>query len=394
MKSMRLGFGGSVVFFCGALFAAGCSDDGGSGDGQGAGSGGTGGANAGGGTGGSGVSANCMESPLFSARPYGTDGYDLIRAVRSDEVSGDTYFSVMDDFFVLRANATEPVRLAVRPGNDVSYDFWLTDDSLLFPGGLTQELDPAVLFETDRSAANPKILIPLPEDTSLNWLYEAGKVLVMGDDVFWIARDRYTDDPSDLLPDWQTTYAVRRTSLRSPGEPTDVYTSDRYIDSLIVAAGKAFVEEEVGEEQSFDFEQRIVEIATGAVDPMTATERYGGTVIAGDDDTLIVTKLDFENPSAFGTYGVSPDGSGSERFTESAFLGNIAHRDGLWVFTEIATGSEPTPVMTYRRGETPRVIGCIDRRSSTTDHDLWIGADEALIPIFRDQTSTILRFEL
>jgi hypothetical protein len=392
---MRRGFGSSVMLFCAALLASGCDGDGGS---QGAGRGGTGGANAGGGAaaGGSGAvgATSCAESPLFSARPYGTDGYDLIREVQVDEVSGDTYFSIMDDLFVLRAGATEPERLTVRPGNDVSDEFWLTDDSLLFPGGLANELEPAVLFETDRMGANPEVVIPLPEDNSLNWLYEAGKVLVVGDDVFWIARDRYTDDPSDLITEWQTTYAVRRTSLRSPAQPIDVYTSDRYLDSLIVAAGKAFVEEEVGDVQSFEFEQRIVEIATRAVDPLTATERYGGTVVAGNDDTLIVSNVDFDDPSAIGTYSVAPDGSGRERFTDNIFFGSITSRDGLWVYTETAALADPTRVMTYRRGEAPRMIGCIGARPSTTNHDLWVGEDEALVPIFRNQTSTILRFEL
>jgi hypothetical protein len=392
MTRMKVGFGGSVVLFCAAVLASGCNDDGGDGAESG-GSGGTGGSGVSGGTGGSGTTS-CTESPLFSARPYGTDGYDLIREVQVDEVSGDTYFSVMDDLFVLWAGATEPETLAVRPSNDVSYEFWVTPDSLLFPGGMTVlELPPAVLYETDRSGANPEIVIPLPEDNSLNWLYEAGKVRVIGDDVFWIARDRYTEDPSDLLPEWQFTYAVRRTSWRSPAEPIDVYTSDRYIDGMIVAAGKVFIEEEVGEVQSFDFEQRIVDLATGAVDPMTATERYGGTVIAADDDTLIVTQFDLDNPSGIGTYALSPDGSGSERFTESVFFGSVVHRDGLWVYTETPSGSQPTPVMTYRRGETPRTIGCISGRS-TTNHDLWVGEDEALIAIFREQTSTILRFGL
>lgn len=337
----------------------------------------------------------CSESPLFPPQAYGEDGTDLIRHVAYDSATQDIYYSILEDMYVFARGASEPELLGARPNDALYGDFWLADDLILYPSGFLVPLvegTTAVLFSTDRTAGNTQVAVSLPAPPSLEYDFTVGQVNVIGDTVLWLGVDKYTEDPSDLLPEWETTFVVRRTSWTSPSEPEEIYSTTQDVRSLTVAGDKVFVEEEVGAEEIPVYEQTIVDLETGTVDPDHAEQKFGGRVVFGDDESLFVAQLDLDNVDAIGLFRMAHDGSGEERLTTNPFVNMIVpHADG-YVFVDLQTLSEPIVVNKYVVGQGVTQIGCIDG-SGTTAHSLSVADENVLVAIFRDNQSTILTFE-
>lgn len=128
--------------------------------------------------------------------------------------------------YVLPQGASEPELLGPRRNDAIYGDFWLADDLILYPSGFLVppiEGTTAVLFPTDRMAADTDVKVSLPAPPCIEYDFTVGQVKVMGETVLWLGVGKYADNPTDLLPDWVTTYVVRRTSCTSPGEPEEIY---------------------------------------------------------------------------------------------------------------------------------------------------------------------------
>lgn len=338
---------------------------------------------------------SCSEHPLFAAEPHGDSGDDLVRGIQIDEAGKTLLFSDLGQLFEVPLAGGKPSLLGERPNDDIAGDFWLAGDELLYPAGFATpviEEQQAVLFSTDRDGKNKKVAVGIPAPTSLEWQYEVADVQVVGDDVYWLARDKHTDRPADLLPPWDTTYAVRRTSWSAPSQPVELYSTKSELKDLVVAGKLAFVAEKAANNQdSNEAVHRIIDVQTKAVLDQTSEEKFGGQVVAGDDTSLFVTKLQLEPPYEIGVFRVAPDGSGAAQLSENPFVTNFVRNGDAWLFTDSQALSDPTLVFSYRVGAVPRQIGCID--SSATVHALAASATKAYVGIFRDQTTTVLQFD-
>jgi hypothetical protein len=338
---------------------------------------------------------SCVEHPLFPAEPHGESGDDLVRAIQVDEAGNKLLFSDLGQLFEVPLAGGKPSLLGERPNDDIAGDFWLAGDELLYPAGFATpviEEQQAVLFSTDRNGENEKVAVGIPASTSIEWQYEVADVQVVGDDVFWLARDKHTDRPADLPPPWDTTYVVRRTSWRSPSEPVELYSTKSELKDLVVAGKLAFVAEEAKDDPDGNEPvQRIIDIETSTVLDQTSEEKFGGQVVAGDDTSLFVTKLQLEAPYEIGVLRVAPDGSGTAQLSENPFISNFVRSGDAWLFTDGQSLSDPGLVFSYQVGAVPKKIGCID--SSATIHALAASTTKAYVGIFRDQTTTILQFD-
>lgn len=381
--------GQGMLLAMGCLLAA-CSNDdpGGTPANGGSGSDGTGlpadGANMG--------NATCAERPLFVAEPHGDSGNDMVRGIQVDEATGKLIFSDLGQMFEVPLSGGKPSLLGARPNDDIAGDFWLSGEEILYPAGFATpaiEEQQAVLFSTDRDVKNQKVAVGIPASDSLEWRYEVADVQVAGDNVYWLARDKHTDRPADLLPEWDTTYAVRRTSWRTPTKPEDVYSTKSELTDLVVAGQLAFVAEET-EPDSNQPEHRIIDLKTNTVLDQSTEAKFGGQVVAGDDTSLFVTKLQLEAPYEIGVFRVAPDGSGAALLSKNPFVSNFTQRGDTWLFTDSQSLSDPNLVFSYQVGAAPKQIGCID--SSATIHALASSATDAYVGIFRDNTTTILEF--
>ncbi len=252
------------------------------------------------------------------------------------------------------------------------------------------EAHTAVLFATDRSVQDPQVIVSLPAPDSIEWQYEVADVQVVGDDVYWLARDKHTDRPSDLLPKWDTTYAVRRTSWKPPAQPEEVYSTESALKSLIIAGNLAFVKEEL-DADSHEYQQRIIGLKNEGVLEQSSEEKLGGEVVAGDESSLFVAKVQLEPPYDSGVFRVSPDGGEPTKLTTNPFVSDFTANGDTWFFTEAQASSDATLVFSYRVGEAPRQIGCIASRA--TVHALASSTTEVYAGVFRDNATTVLRFD-
>jgi len=345
-----------------------------------------------GGGAGSTVTQTCSEQPVFAARGFGENDVDVIRQIRVDDATGDLYFSILDQLFVIRSGAGMPEKIA-----DYGDEFWLTPDAILIPWGSRMGDQVPVLLTTGRAGGTASVVVTTPASTSFNDIFEVADVVVVGDEVTWIARNLHTDHPEQLLAPFDKTYFVRKTSWRSPGPPQQLYQGTRDLQGIVVAGGKLYVSEEIGEVDSNDYQQKIIDFATGAVDPTNPFDKYRGEVVAGDDVSLIVSRdLDLDHPETAGVFRVAPDGSGEARllqfpvFLRSAF--DIASRDGTWVFTSKKDLVSPITVYSYSVTDGIRQIGCATGED-TTDHAIALGSSQTFLSIFRNGNSaTILKY--
>ena len=398
---MTLRLGSSATLRLGAavivLLAACASDD--SSGGENAGDSGSGGSGAAGG-GDAGGECKRGEHPLFAPRAFGKNGNDVIGRLAFDADSGDLYMSAGDALHVLRKAQREPELFAMRPA-DIGNDFWLEDDRILLPTGLLVPLvdeAKAILFTLPRSGGDPEVLIAAPANTDVEYRYEVLEVVVSGDDVFWIASDGHTDNIARIPPIYDRTYYVRKTSWRAPGTPVDVYSGPRRISGLIIAGGYAFVDRELAMNDP-ETDQIIVDLATSKALPMT-TERYGGEVVYGSDDALIVSRLDSDNLADFGTFYIAPDGSGATKLDGVLILriGSplAAHAGDEFAFVSSKTNAmnplgSDMHVFTFSKADGLRDVGCFD--GSGTEHAVEIAEDRVLVAVFREGKATVLEFE-
>lgn len=335
---------------------------------------------------------SCVEHPLFPAEAHGDNGADMIRAIQVDQAGGKLIVSDLEAMFELPRAGGKPSLLGSRPSDAIYGDFWLKDDQLLFPAGFATpiiEEQRAVLFSTDRAVQTSQVVVGIPAPQSLEWQYEVGDVRVAGDFVYWVARDKHTDRPSDLLPPWDTSYAVRRTSWRTPSEPVELYSSKHELDDLVIAANLAFVSEKTDADSSKP-EQRVIDLTNETVLTDSAQTKFGGRVVAGDGTSLFISKLELEPPYEVGVFRVGTDGTGKTLLTTNPFVSDFTLDGDTWVYTEGQSLSEATLVWSYRVGEQPKRLGCIG--SSATIHALTASDSKAYVAIYRDDKTTILEF--
>src|SRR5215471_11052110 len=228
----------ALLFFggCGGGASGGAPAAQGSGDGTGGTGGGAGSA-----------TGQCAEVPIFPARGFGEDNFDVIRQIRVDEATGDVYFSDLDELFVVRAGTGTAQKIAA-----LGDQFWLTSDSVLFPGGVSSGGQMPILAATSRAGGDARVLVTTPDSTTPGEVFLKTEVVVVGDEVTWI-----TQHVHPATAPVGTTYFVHKTSWRSPGEPQQLYMGTRDLQGIVVAAGKLYVSEEIGDVNSFDYQQKI-----------------------------------------------------------------------------------------------------------------------------------------
>jgi hypothetical protein len=371
---------------------------------------GPGGAELGGG--GTQQAGNCTENALFAPQSYGEDGNDMIRRVEL-RPGGGLLLSTWQELYELPEGSSTPVKLMDRPESSLPLGgtFWPTDDALLMPGassvaaiitaanpGGTTEIIP-VLFSAPHGggAATLKVSAPAPPEDLV--FYEIHGVRVVGDDVFWIdarvERESFgTGAPLDR------TYRARRTSWRTPAAaPTELYTSERQLDVPIVANGIAFIDEDNNDRADGGSVQRMIHLDDGSVDAVSANERFGGKVVAADDESLLVFHDDFSDLETYGLFRVAPDGSEPQRLIQIYLdLGRLGQefrsRDGVWGYTDFDSDTSVQGVYAYEPGSAPRRVGCISGRG-TTVHDVLVGDDELFVSVYYGAgRATILRYPL
>lgn len=336
---------------------------------------------------------SCVEDALFPAEAHGDDGADLIRAIQLDEAAGQLIFSDLGELFEVPLEGGKPSLLGPRPNDAINGDFWLQSERLLFPAGFATpliEAQQAVLFSTDRSLETVQVLVGIPAPPSLEWEYQIRDVRVVGDDVYWLARDSHTDRPADLLPDWDSTYALRRTSWRNPAEPEELYSTKVELDDLVVAGKLAFVRE-IDPDTFQRRQQRIVDLTSNTLLDDDAEAKFGGVVVAGDEASLFVTKLQLEAPNEIGVFRIAPDGSDQTMLTANPFVSDFRSNGDTWFFTDGQALGDPTLVFSYRVGGAARQIGCIE--SSATVHALASSDSKVYAGVYSDQKTTVLQFD-
>lgn len=334
-----------------------------------------------------------MKDALFPAEAHGDDGADLIRAIQLDEAAGQLIFSDLGEMFEVPLEGGKPSLLGPRPNDAIDGDFWLQGEQLLFPAGFATpliEAQQAVLFSTDRSLETVQVLVSIPAPPSIEWQYQIRDVRVVGDDVYWLARDSHTDRPADLLPDWDSTYALRRTSWRNPAEPEELYSTKVELDDLVVAGKLAFVRE-IDPDTYERRQQRIVDLTSSTLLDDDAEAKFGGVVVAGDEASLFVTKLQLEAPNEIGVFRIAPDGSDQTMLTTNPFVSDFRSNGDTWFFTDGQALGDPTLVFSYRVGGAPRQIGCIE--SSATVHALASSDSKVYAGVYNDQKTTVLQFD-
>jgi hypothetical protein len=349
-----------------------------------------------GGGGKTGGSGSCAEQPLFPLRALGPGGDDLYRGIRLDEATGDLYFSDLDELFVLRAGASAPQKLG-----DRGDAFWLAADTILFPGPIYNPTTLTVLSGMSRNGGALTDLVTTPRAPSFNDLFEVGDVLVVGDDVIWVAREMHTSNPAALPPTWDhKTYYIRKTSWRSPSTPQVLYTGTRDLFGLVVGGSKLYVSEETGAVDSNDYAGKIVDLAGGGAQPGTTEDRYGGLVVDADEASVMVSREgDPTIPGKWGIYRLALDGSGEAQVMRSPALFRgvffLAHRNGTWVFTESPTFGDPDDVYAYSVAGGKRRLGCVSDDIPTNSFGVELSASSVFVSVLRNSMlAGILRYPL
>jgi hypothetical protein len=383
-----------------------CGADDGAAEGPGAEGGGTEGGGTEGGGNGVGSNGSCTEDSLFEPRPYGEDG-DMVRRIHLDAGSGDILFSTWEELYRLPSGSRTPELVARRPDDSKPLDgaFWVADGSLLLPTaaglgniltaavpGATMDVVP-VLYTVPESGGDPNLQVSTLEPSEDQVFYEINGVRVVGDEVVWIDARVEREDFSTASP-LHRTYRAHRTSWRSPAaDPVELYTSERDLDVPVIANGIAFIEEENSDRAEDGSLQRMIHLDDGSVDPATADDRYGGKVVAADDRSLIVShELDLENIETFGVFRVSFDGSERERLLDLTPIFELRSTAGVWPIIDYDVESGDSPVNTYEPGVGLRRLGCVPAGLGTI-HDALATEDAVYVSVlYRDLTSTILRY--
>lgn len=363
---------------------------------------------AGGSGGTSGSNGACVEDALFEPRSYGNDGTDLIRRMVIDPENGDLYFSVWQELYRLPAGSNAPELVMARPADakPISGTFWLVGDQLLMPAapgvgsivtaatpGAMMDLVP-VLYQAPRSggAATLQVSSLMPSEEQV--FYQISGARVVGDEVFWVDIRREREDFSTASP-IADVYRAWRTNWRTPSEPELLYTSELDLEVPVVVNGVAYIDEAISESRGDGSRQRIIHLADGSVDPRGAEEIYGGRVIAGDDQSLIVYDdvIDLEAID-YGVHRVTLDGSQKERLFQGFTLHEWRGSGGAWAYDDYNVTANTRDIYFYQPGSAPRLLGCVPDGTYSL-HDVVLGADAVYVAVFsRDFEATILRYPL
>lgn len=410
MSMIQRAFPSPVRITCLALASAllGC--------GGGEGGGPAGGGSGGGGPGDDGGSAGtttttqpggtCTEDALFEPRSFGEDGTDLIRRIELESGTGDLIFSVLAELYRLPSGGDTPELLLPRPaGAQPLYGaFWLVDGDILLPaapgiGALITAANPGgmmdqvpVLYQA-RAGGEPSLVVSelMPSEELV--FYEIAGARVVEDDVFWVDARVERESFSTGAP-LDRTYRAWYTSWRSPAEPVQLYTSDFELEVPVVVDGIAYIEEANGETAQDGTTQRMITLADGSVGSSSAEELYGGKVIAGDDQSLIVNNeiISLDNLEDYGLYRYALDGSQEERLYQGLTTLDWRSRDGAWAYDVYNIEADTHDIYVFQPGSAPRLVGCV-ADSSNTVHDVVLGPDAVYVSVFyTDFTATILRY--
>ncbi len=360
--------------------------------------------------GGSGASqGDCSQDPssnsVFAPTSYGDDGTDLIRRVEVDGQTGDLWFSTWQNIYRLPSGSDEPEQVLVRPESTwpLNGAFWLRETELLMPAapgvgqivtaaipGATTDIIP-VLYSAplESGAATLQVSAPAPPEDLV--FYEILGARIVGDEVYWVDARVQREGVSTAAP-LTRTYRARRTSWRSPAaEPTELYSSAGRLDVPIVAGNLAFIDERSSDPADRSTVQRIINLDDGSVDSVSADERFGGKVVAADDESLIIASSDFTDLDSYGVFRVAVDGSQRERLSRFTTMPELRSNDGVWALTEFDPEADGFRVHVYEVGSAPRQLGCITGVSSV--HDVVAGDGEVLVAVFYTNfTANILRY--
>jgi hypothetical protein len=240
------------------------------------------------------------------------------------------------------------------------------------------------------------VKVAAPTSAELGWKYIISSVVVTGDDVVWIGKDSFTDRPSDLIPKYDDTYYLRKTSWKKPGEPQVLYQSKHELNGLVIAGDKAFVDEARDDSIGAKSDQRSVALDGSGVDAMTTEQRFAGEIVAGGPDSMIMTSTDYDPPEAFGSFWMSLDGSKKEKLGDALLLsiGDVpaASSNGRWVVLDFTGSDDRHDVLVFEPGKGVRKIGCVQ---SDYQGGVALTDSEALVGIRHDDKgSTLLRFPL
>ncbi len=341
----------------------------------------------------------CVADRLFSARPIGEDGTDVIRHIVADGAGKNVYFSGYTKLYRAPISGGEPKAVGDLLGT-LDGKFWLSGEQVLVPGGLTlpivEDADP-VLLALPKKGGKLEPLVSIPHATTLNERYEVSNIQVLGDDVYWIGRDMHTDDPSDLPPVYQTNHVVRKTSWKNPDVPEELYSSKFELDELIVMPAHVLVSQRdsMGNDD-YGSTQKLVGI-NGKVTDVEAV--LGGVASAGQGDWLLVQRLDFAKPESSGVFRVRTDGTGASLVASgTGLLSGVAQdEDGfIAVVKPSSLGQDRDTTNVYAVGMAGegKLIGCID--GDVTVHGVGVSASTAYVAINEtvdgDYKGSILRF--
>jgi hypothetical protein len=324
---------------------------------------------------------------------YGEFEEDFFGHMVFDEATGELLLSTLTDVYVLPPGAAALEHLMARPrGSRASNDrFWVVGDQLLFPINdvFRESPDPTqlpVAHFIDRLEGNLHAVVSEPAPTGNNRVTIVTKNVVMdGDELLWL---EYETDGS-LAP----TYRARRTEWRTPAESITWYESARELDQLVAAGGMGYVVDDATAPTPESRRSVMVHLADDRVEPVTALERFGGAVVAADEQSIIISSGSIDDLERYGTFRVAPDGSGRQQL--AALDGTsmkLVHRGGRWAFMAGDAASR-FDIFVYQPGSEPRRVGCID---GATLGALELGDDEVFVSVFRGEGAgaTLARFAL
>lgn len=352
----------------------------------------------------------CTEAALFARRSFGEDGTDLIRRIELEPGTGDLIFSVWQELYRLPNGSDTPQPIMARPAEaqPLYGAFWLVDDDILMPaapgiGSLLTAANPGgmmdlipVLYQAPRAGGEAALVVSSLMPSEELVFYQIAGARVVGDEVFWVDVRAQREDFSTGAP-IDRTYRAWRTSWRSPSaEPQQLYTSELELDVPVVVGGIAYIDEANGETAQDGTTQRLIDLADGSVGPSSAEELYGGKVIAGDDQSLIVydSEIDLDDIDSYGVYRFSADGSQEEKLYQGLTQLDWRSREGGWAYEVYNFEADSNDIYVYQPGSTPRLLGCV-ADSANSVHDVVLGADAVYVSVFyTDFTATILRYPL
>lgn len=311
---------------------------------------------------------SCAGMQLFAPRRFNEEEDWAVGHVEYDPQTGDIFFSTQIELYALRSGDDEPTFVSERP-TDIWSGFWLTEDSALFPSGSQVpglDVEVAVLSSVPLEGGDLSIEVGVPPSDEYEWSYTVGSVVVIEDEVFWIGGDRYND--TTQLLGGETTYYIRTTSWREPGEPEVLYESELPLSTLLVGDRYIFFTED-SLTDDIDPVQRILDRETGEVLDETTDEHFGGPIVLAEGEVLMVTRSDFESLSLdeIGTFFIS--GSGEETKLDDVWIfglgpPQVARQGDLWAVTN-ADEMNNEHVYLFSEADGLRDIGCYDAEIAT-----------------------------